>query len=489
MEDYKGERQYDRQQGFPNDDLYTFNNQQSQSIVNSYYNVTERLLLSYFSRINYSYDDRYILSASYRRDGSSRFGWGNLWGAFPSFGLAWRINKEKFMESVDWLSNLKLRYSWGENGNNSIGDYRAFGLLGTGNYSFNGSIVNGQIPTSFTNPDLTWEKTKSSNYGLEIGLLRNRFTLNVDYYIKKTSNLLLEQPVAYVTGYNSSWQNVGLVENKGLEFELVSRNLEGNFKWRTSGNIAFNKNKVLQLGSDHAPILSGSNNQTNIVQEGHPINSFYLLNAIGVLSTDDINNPIIAKTAGAIPGDIKYQDYNLDGVIDEKDIHIVGKPNPDYAWGLTNTFSYKNFDLSVLFQGQKGGQSYALLGRALDRPGMGTGHNVLGRWRDRWRSDEEPGDGHTPRIDGTTGSLLDTRWLYDATYVKLKNVTFGYNFPKSLNKKMGLSSVRFYVSLENLWRKDRYYGGYNPELAQADGTDYGAYPLAKIYTIGLNVNF
>lgn len=487
-ENYRTTTQYNRNKGFPNDDLKTFNFTQSASVLNSEYTASEWMLISMFGRVNYDYKKKYMLLASIRRDGSSRFGWDNLWGIFPAFGAGWKVDKEDFLKDVSWLNNLKLRYSWGENGNNAIGDYRAFGTLSGGNYSFGGSLSNGLIPNTIENRKLTWEKTQSSDFGLELGLF-NRIDFTADYYIKKTKDLLLEQPIAAVSGYTSVWSNVGSLQNKGLELDLNTKNLVGNFRWNTSANIAFNKNKVLQLGSDNTPIYTGFSNSTNIIQVGQSLNSFYLYEAIGVLSTADINNPNIAKTSGAIAGDVKYRDYNGDGVINEDDRHIIGSPTPDYYWGITNTFSYKNFDLSVFFQGQKGGYSYALLGRAIDRTGMGTTTNVMGNWANRWRSDENPGDGKTPRLDGTTGSLLDTRWLYDATYIQLKNITLGYNFPKDLVDKLKISSLRVYVSLENVWRKDHYYGGYNPESVQSDGTDYGAYPNAKVYMMGLNFNF
>ncbi len=488
VENYRTTTQYNRNKGFPNDDLKTFNFTQSASVLNSEYTASEWMLISMFGRVNYDYKKKYMLLASIRRDGSSRFGWDNLWGVFPAFGAGWKVDKEDFLKDVSWLNNLKLRYSWGENGNNSIGDYRAFGTLAGGNYSFGGNLSNGLIPNTIENRNLTWEKTQSSDFGLELGLF-NRVDFTADYYIKKTKDLLLEQPVAAVTGYTTMWSNVGSVQNKGLELELNTKNLVGEFRWNTSANIAFNKNKVLQLGSDNTPIYTGFSNSTNIIQVGQELNAFYLYEAIGVLSTADINNPNVAKTSGAIAGDVKYKDFNGDGVINEDDRHIIGGPTPDYYWGFTNTFSYKNFDLSVFFQGQKGGYSYALLGRAIDRTGMGTTTNVMGNWANRWRSDADPGDGRTPRLDGTTGSLLDTRWLYDATYIQLKNVTLGYNFPKDLVNRLKISSLRVYVSLENVWRKDHYYGGYNPESVQSDGTDYGAYPNAKVYMMGLNFNF
>nr|WP_314499865.1 TonB-dependent receptor [uncultured Chryseobacterium sp.] len=487
-ENYRTTSQYNRNKGFPNDDLKTFNFTQSASVLNSEYTASEWMLLSYFGRVNYDYKKKYMLSASIRRDGSSRFGWNNLWGTFAAFGGAWKIDEEEFLKDKSWLSNLKLRYSWGENGNNSIGDYRAFGTLSGGNYSFGGNLSNGLIPNTIPNPDLTWEKTRSSDFGFELGLF-NRIDFTADYYIKKTNDLLLQQPIPYVTGFNVMWKNVGSVQNKGLEFDLSTKNLTGAFKWNTSANIAFNNNKVLQLGSDNAPIYTGFSSSTNIIKVGEELNSFYLYEAIGVLSTADLTNTGVAKTKGAIAGDVKYKDVNGDGVINENDRHIIGSPTPDYYWGFTNTFSYRGFDLSVFFQGQKGGYSYALLGRAIDRTSMGTTTNVMGNWANRWRSDADPGDGKTPRLDGTTGSLLDTRWLYDATYIQLKNVTLGYNFEQDLVSKLKISNLRVYVSLENVWRKDHYYGGYNPESVQSDGTDYGAYPNAKVYMMGLNFNF
>jgi len=487
-ENYRTTSQYNRNKGFPNDDLKTFNFTQSASVLNSEYTASEWMLISMFGRVNYDYKKKYMLSASIRRDGSSRFGWNNLWGTFAAFGTAWKADEENFLKEAKWLNNLKFRYSWGENGNNSIGDYRAFGTLAGGNYSFGGNLSNGLIPNTIANQDLTWEKTQSSDFGFELGLF-NRIDFTADYYIKKTKDLLLELPIPSVTGYTTMWKNVGSVQNTGLELELSTKNLTGAFKWNTSANISFNNNKVLQLGSDNAPIYTGFSSSTNIIKVGEELNSFYLYEAIGVLSSADISNTGVAKTNGAIAGDVKYRDANGDGVIDEKDRHIIGGPTPDYYWGFTNTFSYKGFDLSVFFQGQKGGYSYALLGRAIDRTGMGTTTNVMGNWATRWRSDDNPGDGKTPRLDGTTGSLLDTRWLYDATYIQLKNVTLGYSFPKDLVSKLQISNLRIYFSLENVWRNDHYYGGYNPESVQSDGTDYGAYPNAKVYMMGLNFNF
>lgn len=486
--------------GFPNDQITTINYSSATSVRYAYTSESYSRMLSTFARIIYSYKSKYLFNGSLRRDGSSRFAEGNRYGIFPAFSAGWRISSEDFMAGIsDVVNNLKVRVSWGQNGNNHIGDYETDGAMSTINYSFNGSSVSGYYPSSYTNTELGWEKTASTDIGVDLGLWSNRITFAADYYYKKTTDLLFDEPVPSVTGYSESTQNVGSVENHGLELELSSHILTGALKWNLTGNIGFNANKVLKLGKDENYLLSGvsySGQHTNIIQLNKSLNCFYLYEAIGVLSEADIaaneddnteNN--VAVMDGEEAGDIKYKDMNDDDVIDEDDIHIVGKPTPDYTWGLTNNFSYKNFDLSIFFQGQAGCKNFAAIGRAIDVPG-GISSNHLGRWRNRYIDEEHPGDGHTPKIDGTTGTTLDTRWLYDATYTRLKNVTLAYNLPKDIVK--GVSSLRLYVSLENLWRKDSYYGGFSPESANASsscGVDYGAYPEAKTYTLGLNLSF
>lgn len=471
---------------FANDDLTTINMSTS-TATGSSTGELKRTLLSYLARVQYNYKSKYLASASIRRDGSSIFGQNSKWGNFPSFSVGWNMAEESFMKGLSWISEFKWRYSYGENGNNGIPDYEAYGVINPDNYSFNGSLVNGYVPGSLSNPDLRWEKTQSSNYGLDLGLFHNRISLSANYYNKYTTDLLLNVPVALATGFANGYVNIGHVKNHGLEFELNTQNLTGKLQWQTSLNLSFNQNKVLQLGNGNAPIHTGFSSQTQLITVGKPLSVFYMYDAIGVYK-DDADLKGSPHMANNIAGDVKYKDVNGDGVIDANDRTILGQPDPKYSWGIYNSFSYKGVDISFLVQGAGGNKVYDLIGRAIDRPGMGTLGNVLGRWRDRWRSPDRPGDGHTPRIDGTTGGLYDSRWLYDGTYVRFKSLVIGYTFPRGMIH--GIDNARVYFSGENLfYLLNRDYGGYSPESLNTDGGDYGAYPDARTIMVGINVGF
>jgi TonB-linked SusC/RagA family outer membrane protein len=474
-----------RDANFSNDLLEIINNQTSQ-VQTSATDILERSLVSYFGRVMYNYQGKYLASASLRRDGSSKFGSENKWGLFPAVSLGWRVSEEPFLQNATWLSNLKLRGSWGVTGNNQIPDYVYLGSMGIYNTSFGNALAVGYGPSSIANQTLGWEQTSSVDLGLDLGLFDERLAFTADYYNKLTNDLLLRVPVALATGFGTGWANIGKVRNEGLELQLDGRAGTGDFQWSPSANIAFNRNRVVQLGPGNAPIFTGYSGQTQVIQVGQPLNEFYMYDAIGVLmvSTDLANSPIYK---GEIVGDVKYRDVNGDGVIDAGDRTLMGHRDPSYTWGLTNAFTFRAFDLSVLVQGQGGNKIYGILGRASDRPGMGTGTEVLGRWRDRWISPEQPGDGHTPRIDGTTGGLYDSRWLYDGTYVSLRNVTLGFTLPADLWR--GLGATRIYLSGDNLFMHDHYYGGYTPEADNNSGGDYGGYPTARTITLGLTTSF
>lgn len=446
-------------------------------------------LLSYFGRVQYDYNDRYLLTASLRRDGSSKFGRNARWGWFPAVSAAWRISNEAFWPEDMFVNSLKLRGSWGMNGNNSIPSDAALSILAGANYSFNGSLSSGFIPASGANPDLGWEKTHSWNVAFDLGMFNNRIYLSADYYVKTTKDLLYKVSVPSLLGYTTSWDNIGSIENKGLEVELSTQNIVGKFSWSTSLNFGYNKNKVVSLGNNNTTVYTGYSN-TQVLQVGKPLKEYYMYNAIGVYQTQaEIDNPNIPKMEGQKVGDVRYEDVNKDGIIDEKDRTYVGHPTPDFTFGMTNTFKYKNFDLSVLVTGQAGGKIYGLIGRAIDRPGMGIGSNTLGRWRNMWRSEEEPGDGKTPSIfSTTTSSLYDTRWLYDSDFIKIKNITLGYQIPI----RRFISYARVYLSLENVFMWDSYEGGYSPESnngGSGGDYDYGAYPQARTYSLGVNLTF
>lgn len=494
-EETKSVNTYQNASKFANDDLTTLNNATS-TVTRSLTTELKRTLVSYLTRLQYNYKDKYLLSASFRRDGSSKFGANTKWGNFPSVGVGWDVARESFMLPVSWVSQLKLRASFGENGNNGIPDYIAYGGIGAANYSFGNALANGYVATSISNPDLHWEKTRSTDVGADMGFINNRVNLSVDYYYKLTTDMLLNVPFALATGFSSGWQNIGHMYNKGWEFELNTQNIKAhNFQWQTSINLSLNKNQILALGQGDAPIHGGFSNLTQIDQVGKPIGEFYMYKAIGVYKDDNdlANSPHMSKN---IVGDVKYADISgpngkPDGIIDSYDRTLLGQPDPKYTWGFYNSFKYHEFDLSFLIQGAGGNQIYDLIGRAIDRPSMGFRANALGRWRNRWRSPSDPGDGFTPRIDGTTGGLYDSRWLYDATYARFKNITIGYDLPNGTIK--GIASARVYVSGENLFYiHNKDYGGYSPEednnVSNAS-YEYGAYPSARTFTIGINLGF
>lgn len=474
---------------FANDNLYTFD-QGSSTVTVSNTTESKRTLASFFGRVNYNFDSRYLLSVSFRQDGSSRFGEDSRWGAFPAASLGWRISDESFMRGVKHIFNdLKLRYSWGIAGNDRIGgDYPAIGLVTSTNYAFGETPAQstGFSVTSITNPHLRWEKTTSNDVGFDASVLNDRLYISFDYYDKMTRDLLLSVPVARATGFTKENANIGSVRNWGYEINLNSKNINAkNFSWETSLNFSWNKNRVVKLNNDNTPIYTGWESTVKIAV-GRPLYSYVLYDAIGVYQTKEQlkNQP---KRVSSIIGDPVYRDVNKDGSIDANDMTEVGHPDPNYTWGMTNRFNYKRFDLSVLFQGQWGNQIFSMFGRNIDRPTTGLGnYNAKQVWVNRFRSLSQPGDGKTPRIDASTASLYDTRWLYSGAFYKIKNLTLGYNFRPGIVK--GLQNARLYFSVDNLWMHDNYSGGYSPEAFQYDYlSDWSSYPTARTYSLGINI--
>lgn len=478
---------WDIRGNFPSEDITTLNAATIQA-NNTNTTETQNVLLSYFGRVQYSFNDRYLLAASIRRDGSSRFGADTKWGVFPSASVGWRISEENFMQNISPITDLKLRASWGISGNNGIGDYSHIALLDIANYSIGENLASGFAPQNFPYPDLGWEESETIDIGLDVGLLDNRIYASFDYYTKTNTDLLLNIPVPTATGFTTALTNIGEVFNKGWELELTTRNLTGPLQWNTSVNFSHNTNEVRQLGPENTPILGGEFDiNHNILQVGEPMYSFYVVQQIGILSQEDIDNGA-ALYGNQQPGDPKYLDYNEDGVIDPDDRVLSGHPNPDYVWGVTNTLNFKGFDLSVLVQGQWGNKLYSTFGRAMDRTGMGWQDNALGKWAERWRSPENPGNGEVPRATSTFGRIKNTDWLYDASYVRVRNITLGYNLGSLINSNL-ISGARIYVTAENYFGHDNYTGGFNPEAVNTGGDDYGAFPLPKSMIFGLNLTF
>lgn len=462
---------------------------------------SKNVLISYFSRVQYGYKDKYLLSAGLREDGSSRFGANNQYGIFPSASFGWRVIEEKFMNKVPVISDLKIRLSYGVNGNNNIGNYPSIPTLGSSGYVFGATqaAAIGQSPNVLANPDIKWEKSQTYDLGFDFGILKNRITGSFDYYNKLNTDLLLNVQVPEVTGQQSFLTNIGSVRNIGEELEITARNFVGKFQWTTAVSLSHNGNKIVSLAPGQTQIIIPNALVVTdaILRVGQPLNSIYVVKQIGILSQDDINNKAAVYGTGETVGDPKYQDLNGDGVITEADKQIVGHPNPDYIWGVTNTFRYKGFDLSILVQGQNGGSLYSMLGRAITRTGQGFTDNAPAFYTDRWRSATDPGAGRVSKAYSTFGFVGNTDWLYSSNYFRVRNITLGYNL-KNVVKSHFIQNARIYISAENFFGHDRYYGGLNPDAANTaissnanypEAEDYGGLPLAKSLIIGLNLTF
>lgn len=473
---------------FPNDAIQGFDMSTSTMTTVNATITTEDRLISYFARAEYGYDDRYLLTGSIRRDGSSRFGANRHWGTFPAVSGAWRISNEGFWNDEWKVNQLKLRVSYGVNGSNAIPVNSAYGLLGRSNYSSDGQLVTGYIPTSGDNVDLGWQKTDSWDIGLDVSFFRNRISLAVDYYVKSIRDMLYRITLPAAIGYTSGYTNIGNIENKGLEVELKTENLTGKLRWTTSLAFGFNKNEVKSLG-DNTTIYTGYDNSTQVIQVGRTAGEYYLYDAVGVYQTQEDLKKYPTQT-GSVVGSVRYRDVNGDGQITEADRIYCGHPQPSVTYGLTNTFKYKNWDLSLLITAQTGGKIYGVIGRAIDRQGMGVDVNALKRWQNMWFSESDPGDGHTPNawVSGISEEY-DTRWLYSSDFIKLKNITLGYRF--KLPKKYYVNLIRLNASIENVFMIDSYDGGFSPESNNATSRisnyDYGAYPQARTFNVGITL--
>lgn len=472
-------------------------------------NPREWSLLSYIGRINYDYLGKYLLTATIRRDGSSRFGTNNRWGNFPSVSVGWRVSEEAFLDNANFLDDLKIRASYGLTGNNSIGDYASIGLLNASNYVVNSNPVLGQIKSSLPNENLGWETTAQFNIGVEVGLAEGRLFLQGDYYDKYTTDLLFNVPVSAVTGVTSYTTNIGEVSNRGWEFSMTSRNVVGNFNWTTNLNISANRNRVEKLGASDDPIYTGNiAGRSHTATIGFPIGSYFGLQWDGLyLTQEELDNQPENVSVGGRPafvGDVRWKDINNDGQIDDDDQSIIGDWQPDFIYGVTNTFSYKNLDLSVLIQGSQGNELYNVQRRNLGI--MVIYGNAYAETLDRYQSPENPGNGVLPQYKRAVASSSTTRssdyYVDDASFMRIRNITLGYRLPQRILEKISFSSLRAYLSVQNAFLFTNYIN-YNPEVNATNttsayqtginpltpGIDYGSYPTARTFTLGLNVTF
>ncbi|GAB2768465.1 TonB-dependent receptor [Hymenobacter latericoloratus] len=429
--------------------------------------------VSYFGRVNYAFRNRYLISGSVRRDGSSRFGANNKYGTFGAGSVGWVITEESFLKDNRFLNFLKLRASYGLTGNAEIGNFASRSLFGSLPYADQAGIAPGTV---LGNPDLTWESTAQADLGLEFGFFDNRISGEVDVYEKKTTDLLLSRPLRYSGGYTSVTENIGSLRNRGLEISLNTRNIDKEFKWNTNFNISFNRNKVTSLA---APIQS---QYLGSVREGQPIGIFYGRKYAGV---DPAN------------GDALY--YTAEGTTTNNptlaSLQIVGNPNPDYQGGITNTFSFKGFDLSALGQFTYGNDLYNAAGIYQSVNGDYFDNQTVDQLR-RWQKPGDITDVPQARLYAANGTQVSSRWVTSGSFFRVKNITLGYTLPTELVKRGRMSSVRVYVLVQNLATITNY-DGYDPEVNTAAfgaanyliGHDFYTPPLAKTFQAGINVGF
>jgi TonB-linked SusC/RagA family outer membrane protein len=461
--------------------------------------VYEWSLISYLARANYNYNSKYYLTASIRTDGSSRFGSEHKYGVFPSAAIAWRIS-EDFLKDVRFLDELKFRASYGETGNNNIGNYEHFSIINYVKYVGGGGAVAGYVPARPANPGLTWEKQQSFNIGLNASVFNNRLSFSLDHFQSRNTDLLLNVNVPAVTGYNTALQNIGEVKNTGWELAVNTVNLKGKFGWSTSFNISTYKNEVVKLGPNGDPIFEGG----SVTRIGQPIGMFYgwLTDGIFLNQAEVDKGPVFAP--GTInrsrPGDMRFVDISgpngkPDNIIDNNDRTIMGSPYPDFYYGMTNNFAYKNFSLNVSLQGSQGNSALnvARSGALSTRGRIST----LSFLKNYWKSETDPGDGQTPRPNdqptGNVRGLYSQRYLSDASYLRVNNISLSYLLPNKIAQKLRLSSARISLSSTNPFLFTEYTN-FNPDVSTTEnpltpGVDNNDYPLPKSLLIGLNIGF
>lgn len=489
---------------------------------------------SYYGRLNYGYDDRYLATFTVRGDGSSSFGPANRWGVFPSMALAWKINNEKFLKGVKWLNNLKLRLGWGLVGNQSASSYAygvtmasAASIWGTGFYAGN-----------YPNDKLKWEETRAWNAGLDLNLFDNRVEFIFDTYLKNTDNLLMRASLpSYVTGIiTSPWVNAGAMENKGAEFTLNTVNIsKKDFTWRTGITISFNKNKITKLYTETAGLsgtVDGSQTLTYSTV-GQPVGQYYGYKVVGMFKEesdfyqrDADGNFLLDKNGNRLPvalpenqhiakdevwvGDYIFEDLNGDGVIDEQDRTYLGNPEPKFSYGFNNTFTYKGFDMNIFINGVYGNKLVNLFRQDFTNPmrnsnllkeATGIAHVELidpAQPEEIWNVHvSNPESATVQRLntaDGNDNNRMSSRFVEDGSYLRIKNISLGYTFPQKWTRKWHIENLRVYMNIQNAFTFTKYKG-YDPEVGAYNynvllrGVDYARYPSQRIYTVGLNLSF
>ena len=438
------------------------------------------VLLSYLGRVNYGFANKYLFTASFRADGSSRYSEGNKWGYFPSGAIAWKVSEEDFMKSQEAISTLKIRSSWGVTGSQAIDPYATLNRLFPGYTVFGDELYNFLAPGSTLPGDLKWETTTQFDLGFDLGLLQDRIVLGADYYLKTTDDLLSTVRLPSSFGYTTTIDNVGSIENRGIELSLFAQVFSSEFRWSLDGNISFNRNKVLSL-NDGQPILTNFINvitvadNFSIMEEGKPLGQFWGYQEDGYTDT----------------GNIRFKDLNNDGEITEADKTYIGDPNPDFFYGFNSNMTYKGFQLDLFFQRSQGNDIMnvsAVSGTMDYGQGLNMPEEVL---LDHWTPQNT--DAKYPRISRSSTARVSDRFVEDGSYLRLKNILLAYNFPLKNAQGKFLKSLRVYASGQNLLTFTKY-SWWDPEVNSKGGDnrlgiDHFSYPIPKSYTIGINATF
>ncbi len=490
--------------GLPNDneDNRVIDNSTNTSKASVYGSFEENRQLSYFGRINYAFDNKYLLTANFRADGASKFGDAHKWGYFPSFSVGWKVLEEDFMNNIDFLSNLKVRVGWGQLGNQ--GSLQPYGQTTTasGNkrYVWGNQIVSGVAFESVGNPELKWETTATTNFGLDFGFLKDKLSGSAEYYVKNTTDMILRVPVAGQTGIESfPWQNAGEMKNSGIELSLNWKDNIGDFEYSIGGNFTTINNEVVSLGGNNEFIDGAEYRNWGYITRtvvGRPMASFYGLVAEGLFQNQAEIDEYYAKNPDGVPsnikpGDVRYKDINGDGKVGEDDYDFIGNPLPDFTYAITGSVAYKGFDFNFMFNGVYGNEVY---NGSNDYLLNSTAYwNMSKTMLNRWTGEGSTNDPKHARMNSkdTNNSKKSSRYIEDGSYLRLQNVQLGYSLPDNLVTKMKLERLRVYVSGQNLYTFTNYMG-YDPEVGGYGldrGLDRATYPIPRTITFGINLGF
>ena len=455
-------------------------------------NETEWALLSYMARVNYSYEDRYLLTATIRRDGSSRFGKKHRWGTFPSVSVAWRASQEKWFPKNDYINDLKVRAGYGVTGSQaSVGNYSYLASYNTSVYPFGISSGNqtALVSSTLANPYIHWEEVAQTNIGFDAALFNSRVMFSFDAYLKETRDMLVKASIPITSGFEdttTTYTNAGKVRNQGIEMSLHTINLTGELGWETNLTATYNKNKIKDLNSDVPYYINQINNSyVTMLAKDYPINVFYGYVTDGIFQNQsEVNTHAVQP--GAEPGDIRFRDLNNDGVINDSDRTVIGNPNPSWLFSMNNSLSYKGFELSVFLQGIAGNKIYNA--NNIDNTGMAAAYNqttdVLKRWQGEGTSNSMP---RAVFGDPNQNTRVSDRFVENGSYLRLKNITLSYTFPKQWLQKAQIENARLSLSCENV-ATITGYSGFDPEVG-INGIDQNRYPISRTFSLGLNFNF